>query len=93
MKRPIVVDRCLSPKLADYLRDMGNKVFYISDSRPDRDIVTMAHNMGAYIITADNGAGDGDLSFRQYCNTYLVRPDKKPKHVWHDINTLMRSES
>jgi hypothetical protein len=49
--------------------------------------------MGAYIITADNGAGDGDLSFRQYCNTYLVRPDKKPKHVWHDINTLMRSES
>jgi predicted nuclease of predicted toxin-antitoxin system len=90
--RPIIVDHCCPRKLADYLQSRGNVVLYISDSRPDKEIVALAHNMGAYIVTADNGASDGDMSFREYQNTYLIRPDKKYKHVYHDLKVLMKTE-
>lgn len=90
--RPLIVDRCCSRKLAKYLQDRGNVVLYISDSRPDREIVALAHNMGAYIVTANNGASNGDMNFREYANTYLIRPDKKYKYVWHDLDILMRTE-
>ncbi len=93
MKRPIVVDRCCPPRLARYLKEMGNEVVYIGDSRPDSAIVSLANDMGAYIVTADNGATDGDLSLREYQNTYLTRPDKKPKFIWRDLKYLMKAES
>jgi hypothetical protein len=78
--------------LAKYLQDMNNKVVYIGDGRKDSEIVRLAVNMDAYLVTADNGMSDGDMSFREYHNTYLVKPDKKFKYVWRDLYTLMRNE-
>jgi hypothetical protein len=47
---------------------------------------------GAYLVTADNGVMDGDLTFRRYANTFLIRPDASPKHVWHNLKILMENE-
>ena len=84
-KRPVICDECVSSRVAEYLREMGEEVIEIRDSSSDSDIRRLGHQIGAYIVTKDRG-------FRNYQRYVPVSGRERPERVYKLLMEMERSE-
>jgi len=78
----IIVDECVSPRIALYLSKMGDNVIHIRNGRVDRDIRELAGELDAYVITKDEG-------FKNYKRLLLIENREHPKSVYWRLHRLM----
>ena len=82
---PVICDECISLRTARYLEEMGEEIIRINDGRLDDQILHLAQETRAYIITRDKG-------FRNYQRLILLTGREKPKLVYEQLQRAKQGE-
>jgi len=84
--RPVIVDECVSPKIARYLEEMGEEVIRFKSGTEDNELRRVGHKTGAYIITRDKG-------FKDYERLILLTRKEKPKWIYEQLRQAKAYEN
>jgi hypothetical protein len=82
--RPIIVDECCSPRIAQYLEEMGEEVIHIHDGRPDGQIMALGYDLNNAFIVTRNWK-----DFKKYPNAIPVGPKERPESIYRKLRGMM----